>query len=125
MGPIEAGNGISQILMILCVYVGLAIRTTFWAKISAIEVPLPLQRVLCKKGLFWQKFHWQGTEFKKCLDLCAPLDLSSQVKLAIYDRYMTLACYNKTLTLVISVTSFLYLLLNFGKIFIFRHFQKL
>ena len=125
MGPIEAGNDIPQILMILCVYVGLVMGTTFWAKISAIEVPLPWQRVLCKNGHFGQKFHWQGTEFKKCLDLCAPLDLSNQVKLAIYDRYMTLACYNKTLTLVISVTSFLYFLLNFSKIFIFRHFQKL
>ena len=38
MGPIEAGNGIFQILMILCVHVGLVIGTTFRAKISPIDV---------------------------------------------------------------------------------------
>ena len=52
-----------------------------------------------------------------------PLCLSGfvQSKLAMNDRYMILACYNETLILVI----FWYLQLNFSKIVIFRHFEKI
>ena len=43
VGPIEAGNDIFQILMILCVHVGLVIGTTLRVKISPNEIPLPWQ----------------------------------------------------------------------------------
>ena len=41
---IKAGNGISKVSMILYVHVGLVIGTTFRAKISPIDFPLPWQR---------------------------------------------------------------------------------
>lgn len=106
MVPIEAGNGISQILMKLCVHVGLVKETTFQAKILPGEVSLPWQRQLSKNGHFGLKFDWQATEFKECLDLNKSMNLSNQNKPIIYDKYMTLACYNEPLTMLISIPNF-------------------
>ena len=60
-----------------------------------------------KMDILSRNFICKVIEFKKCLDLCACLDLSNPVKLSIYDKYMILAYYNKILILGISVTSFL------------------
>lgn len=130
MGPIETGNSNTQTLMILCVRVGLVIATTFRAKNSPVEVSVPWQRWLCKNRHFGQKFHWQGTEFKKCWDLCVCLDLFVQSSQTTYLWQIYDPCLLKLNTDIGNIYYqffcffSLYLLLNFSKFCIFWYFGK-